>query len=136
MIVLGINDLDVAEKYIGCTCKVKDIEPLVLLLSIYSNGYMTSGGFYHEVTVAQDDIKTPVLYKEFASLCVPATWPYEKFKLANSIEGLAHSQVDKLYDIDFQLAATLQDGQQLLPECGPYIGKHGERYNIALWVRS
>ena len=98
-----LNDKAKAEQYIGSVVGVEDTDFGVILLRIYTDGFLTSAGFYKEILVPEtptsvNDTKDIVLYHACAATELPVNWPGMQCILANEKEILfeADNYIDAL----------------------------------------
>lgn len=88
-----LNDRDIAERYVNSVVGVRDRTYGMLLLRIYDNGFLTSGGFFEELLVPDEpqsihDADDLVLLHAVAATELPVDFYKKRFIFANEKEIL------------------------------------------------
>lgn len=98
-----IDNKDDVAKYLGSVVGVRDMPYAVVLLRIYSNGFLTSAGFYDELLVPDEPVEPTdsedcILYHAVGAMYLPKDMHSRKCIFAN--------EMDILLDADQYLMAA------------------------------
>lgn len=157
-----LNDSELAERYVNSVVGARDLMYGMLLLRIYNDGFLTSGGFFDELLVPDEpqsihDADDLILLHAVAATELPVDFYKKRFIFANEKEILeeadryltiamlsksdTHEVVGSLSGIDLEQALAIANmdrpaviSPDTVMEHRVYIDSKGRRFSWALML--